>query len=43
MIIVGKWLGYSVINHLKDILPYAVISVAMCVTDDAEFFYGMFL
>ena len=31
MIIVGKRLGYSVINHLKDILPYAVISVAMCV------------
>jgi polysaccharide biosynthesis protein len=30
MIIVGKRLGYSVINHLKDILPYAVISVAMC-------------
>ena len=30
MIIVGKRLGYSVINHLKDILPYAVISVVMC-------------
>lgn len=29
MIVVGKQLGYSTIQHLKDILPYAVISIVM--------------
>lgn len=29
MIVVGKQLGYSTIQHLKDILPYAVISTVM--------------
>lgn len=29
MIVVGKRLGYSTIQHLKDILPYAAISIVM--------------
>lgn len=30
MAVVGKLMRYSVLDHLKDILPYAIISAVMC-------------